>query len=103
MKIGDRVRCKCKETQEKGARDELGISKVGEEVTRDRLLALLKDIEFADTSGGEYSSECPSCHAIFDGHEPGCELRAAIDWLEDDHNARDNDGYSAWMLWRDEE
>lgn len=56
------------------------------EVTRDRLLALLKDIE---TNGhAEWGKcACPSCRndsyrSENLRHHEGCELKAAIDWLE---------------------
>lgn len=55
-------------------------------MTRDRLLALLKKCEQATNSGDEYSPACAVCELYT--HAPDCELKAAIDWLEDESNSR---------------
>lgn len=54
-----------------------------QDMTRDRLLALLKKCEQATNSGDEYSPACAVCELYT--HAPDCELKAAIDWLEDPH------------------
>lgn len=52
----------------------------GEDVTRDRLLALLQRVP-------SHQNACAYCDAYEMGpHRDDCELKAAIDWLEDIKN-----------------
>lgn len=41
-------------------------------------ISVLKDVEWTDTSDGEYDPKCPSClHAMY-RHEENCKLAAAM-------------------------
>lgn len=77
-------------------------------MTRDRLLKLLRDVE---TTDGYEESICPHCceNADYDVkaskripvHLADCELKAAIDWLEDESQILepgDRSSTGGWVL-----
>jgi hypothetical protein len=90
------------------------------QMTRDALLALLKRVERSPDGGEPDGDEifggfgCNICGNVWResiggvNHDASCELKAAIDWLEDDDNKKelvqvDNDWRRApiqigWML-----